>query len=401
MKTKKALGAVSTPPEVIRFMLSLFSPTKTDSLKVLEPACGDAPFLQAFQEKFGDKHALFGVEYDAETLRPPALPNFHFEQTDFLLWDDERKFDLILGNPPYGIIGDRSHYPIYTFKDMKAAYRQRSETWHGKYNIYGAFIEQAVKRLGDAGELIFVVPSTWMLLQDFKLLRKFLAESGELHVYYLGRIFPGVQVTAVVIHLKKSSCRTLRLYDEKTLWLEKNDYQGEMIRFETGETQKWEQSASQTLGELFDIFFAARSPEFKKNPFVHDHQFIGATPALTGRNLSPGKIDYETNHTNFWVKHSGAATLREFYGFAHIVIGHTKGARVVAAYDEKCYPWREEFHLVPKVNVHERQIVEYLNSEQVQVHIKTLYRDLIPHLTRLQLAMIPIPDEVASGISQV
>jgi len=382
-------------------MLSLFSPTKTNSLKVLEPACGNAPFLEAFQETFGDKHELVGVEYDAEGLSLPKLPNFHFQQADFLLSEAEEKFDVILGNPPYGIIGDRSHYPIYTFKDVKAAYRQRSETWHGKYNIYGAFIERAVKRLKHEGELIFVVPSTWMLLQDFKLLRKFLAESGQLHVHYLGRVFPGVQVTAVVIHLKKSSHKVLRLYDQKTLCFENADYQGEMIRFETQATKTWEMSASRTLGELFDVFFAARSPEFKKNPFVHDHQFSGSAPALTGRNLQPGKIDYDTNHTNFWVKHSQASTLRAFYGFAHIVIGHTKGARVVAAFDERCYPWREEFHLVPKVPVQEREIVAYLNSEAVQVHIKTLYRDLIPHLTRRQLAMIPIPNEMASDALRV
>lgn len=85
------------------------------------------------------------------------------------------------------------------------------------------------------------------------------------------------------------------------------------------------------------------------------------------------------------------------YGFPHIVVGHTKGIKVVAALDERCYPWREEFHLVPKVGDLDLQaIVWYLNSEPVQTYVRTLYRDFVPHLTLTMLKRVPIPYDLVS-----
>jgi hypothetical protein len=46
-----------------------------------------------------------------------------------------------------------------------------------------------------------------------------------------------------------------------------------------------------------------------------------------------------------------APRLRAFYALPHIVVAHTKGTRVVAAVDRRCYPWREEFHLVPVADI--------------------------------------------------
>jgi adenine-specific DNA-methyltransferase len=87
-----------------------------------------------------------------------------------------------------------------------------------------------------------------------------------------------------------------------------------------------------------------------------------------------------------------ATDLRYFYGFPHLVVGHTKGTRVVAAVDERCYPWREEFHLIPKVEgIDLRAVAEYLNSERVQRYMQALYRDFVPHLTSAMLKRTPLP----------
>ena len=97
-----------------------------------------------------------------------------------------------------------------------------------------------------------------------------------------------------------------------------------------------------------------------------------------------------------------APLLRPFYAYPHIVVAHTKGTRVVAALDSRCYPWREEFHLVPKVGVADLQaVVDHLNSEAVQRHTRSLYRDFVPHLTAAMLRLIPIPSGfIERGISE-
>jgi hypothetical protein len=35
----------------------------------------------------------------------------------------------------------------------------------------------------------------------------------------------------------------------------------------------------------------------------------------------------------------------------------------------------------------------YLNSEQIQEYLQSLYRDLVPHLTKTMLARVPIPED--------
>ncbi len=59
---------------------------------------------------------------------------------DFVFWEPTEAFDLILGNPPYGIVGEASKYPIHTLKQVKRLYKQTLSTWKGKYNLYGAFM---------------------------------------------------------------------------------------------------------------------------------------------------------------------------------------------------------------------------------------------------------------------
>ncbi len=394
MVSDRALGRVETPPEVVRFMVGLAEAPKGG--RVLEPACAHGPFLRAFREVHGTDYRFVGVEIDPNALDLP--PWAEGVVADFLLWEPVETFDLIFGNPPYGIVGEKSKYPIHVLKEVKGLYKKNLSTWKGKYNLYGAFVERSVRLLGEGGLLVFVVPATWLVLDDFSLLRVFLAKGGRTDVYYLGEVFPGRKVSAVVIRFQKGG-RGLTLWDTRRegesfvplLWSENPKWSGEIIRFETGWTREMEASGP-PLGSLFHIRFAARSPEFKRHPAVQREPGPGLVPVLTGRNLKPGWIDYEGNHSGLWMPRERARELREFYGVPHLVVAHTKGTRVVAAWDERAYPWREEFHLLPKegTGLNPLSLVEWLNSDEVQEYVRTLYRDFVPHLTLRMLERIPL-----------
>lgn len=397
VRLDRTLGAVPTPVDLVKFMVALAKPPDR-RCRVLEPACGDCPFLEAFAQCYGFQHEFVGIDIDPNAIirSKVRLPFATILEGDFLLWQPNERFDIIIGNPPYGIIGDASHYPIHILKDRKDIYKQRFRTWHGKFNIYGAFIEHAVNLLKPEGKLVFVVPASWLVLDDFAKLRLFLANSGHLSVYYVGKVFPRRNVSCVVMVFEKSS-KGMNLYDGRTLVVSKPNYKGELIRFETPQALSFEQSGI-PLERLFEIHFAARSPEIRSHPQVSTKPQSGLVPVLTGRNLKTGWIDYEHCYSGFWMPREAAPTLRFFYGFPHIVIGHTKGTRVVAALDERCYPWREEFHLVPKVDgLDLHSIVHYLNSEPVQEYVYALYRDFVPHLTLTMLKRVPIPQALTAN----
>jgi adenine-specific DNA-methyltransferase len=392
--TPRSLGQVETPPEVVRFMASLAQ--APNGGRILEPACAHGPFLKTFRETHGTAYRFVGVEIDPKALDLP--PWAEGVLTDFLLWEPEETFDLILGNPPYGIVGEASKYPIHVLKEVKGLYKKTFSTWRGKYNLYGAFVEKSIHLLKPGGVLVFVIPATWLVLDDFSLLRAFLAEEGKTEVYYLGEVFPGRRVSAVVLRFEKGG-KGLVLWDTKRegegfvpeFWERYPDWRGEMIRFETNETRRLETSST-PLGELFHIHFAARSTEFKRHPAVQKEPGPGLVPVLTGRNLKPGWIDYERNASGLWMPKEMAKELRDFYATPHLVVAHTKGTRVVAAWDEKAYPWREEFHLIPKegVRIDPLSLVRWLNSETIQNHVRTLYRDFVPHLTLRMLERLPL-----------
>ncbi len=387
--TPRALGLVETPDPLVRFMVGLLPPKGPS--RVLEPACGEAPFLRAFAEAYGRGHRMVGVEIHPERAQRARerVPFAEILEGDFLLLDLEGGFDIVLGNPPYGAVGEEGRYPIHPLRDRRKAYRRLFSTWKGRYNLYGAFLEKAVRLLRPGGRLGFLVPAGWFLLEEFARLRAFLAWEGGLRVFYLGRVFPGRKVRASLLLFERGG-KGLELYEGERLLLRKERYTGEPIRFETPELLAWERDGV-PLGEVFEVRFAARSPEFARHPEVYREPRPGTVPVLTGRNLRPGFIDYETPYSGLWMPREKAPELRAFYAIPHIVVGHTKGTRVVAALDERAYPWREEFHLLPKRGVDERGFVEYLNDPVLAKALRLLYRDITPHLTRAQLLRIPIP----------
>lgn len=392
----KSYGAVSTPARIADLMIGLAGIKNWLGLEVLEPGAGLCEFLARVRDRYPENN-FTGIEINPEIfeIATSRHKSFQLLLSDFLLWDSGKKYDLVIGNPPYGIIGDQSHYPIHALKEKRQAYKAASSTWFGKYNIYGAFIEKSVALLKDRARLVFIVPATFMVLDDFKLLRKFLARSGKIKIYYLGPgIFAKRQVSTAILVLEKGG-KGIELHDavnqgDIIKCYTKDEYDGGMIRFESGPTREFEKGKI-PLGQIFKIRFAARSPQFRDHPLTSLKPGPGLVPALTGRNLAPGRIDYQRCYSGYYFPLRAASDLRIFYGSAHIVVGHTKGGRVVAAVDDRCYPWREEMHIVPKVQgVALKPIVDYLNSEEVQRYMKSLYREITPHLTITQLKLLPI-----------
>ena len=79
-------------------------------------------------------------------------------------------FDVVIGNPPYGmIINDENEkkYIIENFITVK-----------GKHEIYKYFIEKSLNILSSNGLITFITPDTWLQLGNFEDLRKLILEDG-------------------------------------------------------------------------------------------------------------------------------------------------------------------------------------------------------------------------------
>jgi adenine-specific DNA-methyltransferase len=406
---RKELGAFDTPPHIVRLMLDLCRFREWAPLRVLEPACGYAPFSEAVSRLKGSWQGIVGVEVDPNVAHKAKElhPELEVRVGDYLLMEfGEERFDLIVGNPPYGIIGDRCHYPLHFFKHRKPRYKQLYKTWRGKYNIYGLFLEKSLCLLADKGVLCFIVPATWMILDDFGPLRKLLAQTGRLEVYYLGKgVFQSLSVVTVILLLRKGG-HGLELYDAtrpRRIVLNRHleDYTGAPITFRTRLTENLEASTQTRLGDLYDVRISPRSTEVKECGLLTPHRAPGRLPLLAGRNLvyraGGGQIEYDQCYTGLYIDRRDIGRLRPWFLQDRVVVAHTRGGRLLAALDKRHYAWTGDiYHLAPKPGLNPapynpKALVELLNSPLMNRYVRDKYREITPHTTKTQLLDLPLP----------
>ena len=418
---KKDWGIFFTPQWVVDFMVNLIDDRlNLTDLKILEPACGICQFLQGIKKN--KKHIFIraskreGVEINEDVIEYVHENNLNNDieiiHYDYLLWETDNRFDVIIGNPPYGIPSLSEHYTIRIDNETKKIYKQLYQTWYGKYNVYGAFIEKSIKLLKENGRLIFIVPATFMILDEFKKLREFLSKNGKTEIIYMGSdVFkPEANVTTVVLKFIKSNTEKnkLLLYDYdngKLKLLAKNDkWMGSIILFSTEFSEKVDKFCSFRLDDVYTIRISPRTPEIKHNPDVikseNPKRIKNLLPILNGRNLKMGEVIYKPI-TGYWIEADKKTRLRKFFDKPHIVVGlGFRGDRQVgAAYDYKAYPWMGDvYHLLRKhtlINMRfdltDEEVVSFLNSEIIKRYVKDVFRDITYHFNITQLKLLPLP----------
>ena len=182
-------GVVLTRPHVVSLILDLAGYTidsDLTSLALLEPACGDGAFVVQAVERLLKVARLRGAE--VEELQAPitafdiaqehvarsreavvALLEQHgmalrkasslaarwIHHGDFLLNTPARRFDVVVGNPPYVRIEQLA-------PALRAEYCRRYRSLYDRADLYVAFIEKALFLLPPNGVLSFICADRWI-----------------------------------------------------------------------------------------------------------------------------------------------------------------------------------------------------------------------------------------------
>jgi adenine-specific DNA-methyltransferase len=171
-ETKKEHGIFFTPKSYRTQLLDYLQELNINPKNILEPSFGSGEFI-------GDCITLFpeaqitGVELNNVLY---TRVDKHFKDLnktinlynhDFLTFNTEEKFDLIIGNPPYVVM------KMGTPDEFKSITT-------GRPNIYCWFIHKCIRMLTDNGILAFVIPNSILNTAYYELLRKFILQNCEL-----------------------------------------------------------------------------------------------------------------------------------------------------------------------------------------------------------------------------
>jgi adenine-specific DNA-methyltransferase len=192
-RDRKLNGAFFTPAFIVDFMIREIGPGRKDCN--LDPSCGSGAFLVGLARHYSRefkqsvrqtvRENLFGSDILDYNIRRAQLvltllalqQGEHLKPEDFNLWIRDslsagwnRKFDNILGNPPY-----------VRFQDLSLKIRKnlagRWKTIHGgNFNLYFAFFELGQQLLGPKGKLAYITPNNYFTSLSAEALRHFFQE---------------------------------------------------------------------------------------------------------------------------------------------------------------------------------------------------------------------------------
>ena len=163
----KLRGGYYTPEKIAEFIATWAIRTKND--EILEPSCGDGSFISAIADRLHKmgasnqsiKHNVTGVELDKVEASKASQYRPNVVQSDFFTYyqkciDGEKKFDVIVGNPPF-----------IRYQNFEEEYRKVAIELMKKHgfkpnrlmNIWLPFLVLACKALKPDGRVGMVIPA--------------------------------------------------------------------------------------------------------------------------------------------------------------------------------------------------------------------------------------------------
>ncbi len=220
VNNKKRNGSYYTPTVLSDFLVKhIFERyIQGTHLNILEPSVGDGQFLSALLKHNSLKEQLYADihinEVDIDELQKSR--NLYEEMTsrfcdsnhcrlhttsiDFLDYDreNEKKFSLIIGNPPYI---NKKYLTDSQIEKCKVICQDVIPSFGETKNIWPAFLIRSIQKLTSDGVLCFVLPSEILQVKYTKEIRKYVLNSFErVEIFAFNElIFPGIEQDVVVL----------------------------------------------------------------------------------------------------------------------------------------------------------------------------------------------------------
>lgn len=170
---KKEYGIFITPQIIIRKLfesiIKCASENGINIQTILEPSCGTCELVNYCDSVFSGTH-IDAVEFNNKIFERIKALSFKNKVTlfheDFIKFNSQIKYDLIIGNPPYFVLE----------KDYKIPKKMEPYIC-GRPNMFGLFIIQAISMLAPNGILSFIIPKSFLNSVYYSKIRNYIKET--------------------------------------------------------------------------------------------------------------------------------------------------------------------------------------------------------------------------------
>lgn len=318
----------------------------------------------------------------------------------------DKGFDVVIGNPPYGVSIKKTDNPIYA--------EQYKEILKGEVESYILFYYKGLKVLSKNGFLSFITPDSWFTNKGAAPFRKYLTNNHSIKdVYDIYKPFEAAKDTrvhTVLIGVSKTvdDITVKQVHPQNTEYVYRNysipsrvitDFLDNEWRFYINKQEREifskMESKSQTLERLFNIKYGLRTGDNEK--YVTDKET--EYPLIAGADISSL---YQVKWSPKYLKQIEGlpeSYFKENFSTKKIIIQYVRtnslnlNARwIEAAYVEgKFIPLNSLNYVYEKTeNYSLMYLLGILNSFLMNKYYRAYYTDV--NVKPTYLAQLPIPD---------
>ena len=407
ISNRKIAGAYYTPDFAVKKLCKrLFAVNSVKNKTVFDPCCGSGNFILQLPDNIEYRNVyasdidslgvkLTRINYALKYKISDSQVIFsHIFCANFLSGSSSRKYDFIIGNPPWG----------YDFSESEKECLKNSFVCASSLGVesYDLFVEQAIKKLNSNGVMSFVLPEAILKVKKHKPVREFLFKKNSIqYLEYLGEIFDKVQCPSIILQV----CHSNKQFTTKGIVVKnaKNEFvinsnrvvDYNCINFNITDE---EYALINKIDSIKNVVRLANNSDFALGIVTGDNKkYISAKKTLdnemilTGTDIYKYKYSSGLKYIKFLPDKFQQVAPEKFYRAKEKLLYKFISNKPVFAYDDKQVLSLNSCNiLIPRIeNMDMKYIMAVLNSKIIMFYFMKKFNSV--KVLRSHIEQIPIP----------